>query len=137
MLHQAISKRADLTGTIFKVGALTELHDVQRVISLEQRSVFHVPSATLSIALIVCVLSSLALSLVMLVVQLRNERARMALEALADKARRLRMKDSKALVHVPAIQAGGFHIFLSHVWGTGQGTLLLTSCLGRGKGAQL
>ena len=89
------------------------LEEVVSVISLEQQSLFDVPSALLSFVLIGCLLFSLALSFVMLVVQLGNERARMAREALADQKRRLRYKVGHAECQPPDIAEKHFHTFLS------------------------
>jgi hypothetical protein len=48
------------------------------------------------------------------------EQARQRHEALAAKARRLRSRPDGTMVHAPSIEQGGYHLFLSHVWGTGQ-----------------
>jgi hypothetical protein len=44
----------------------------------------------------------------------------MAREARAGKARRLRYVQTKAEVTAPHIADDHYHLFLSHVWGTGQ-----------------
>ena len=95
------------------IGSLTELQTVQDVISLEQQNSFVVPSAVLTFALLGCVFLSLALSVVMLLVQLRNERMRIEAEARATKARRLRVKGGMAEVAVPALEDKHYHSFLS------------------------
>ena len=96
------------------------LEEVISVISLEQQSLFDVPTALLSFVLIGCLLFSLALSLAMLVAQVRNERARMMREALADKARRLRYKQGDRECEPSDLAEKHWHTFLSHVWSTGQ-----------------
>ena len=96
------------------------LDEVISVISLEQKSLFDVPTALLSFVLIGCLLFSLALSLAMLVAQVRNERARIMREALADKARRLRYKQGDRECEPSDLAEKHWHTFLSHVWSTGQ-----------------
>lgn len=98
---------------VFKIGALTELENVQAVISVEQRNVFVVPTAVLSLVLLGCVLFSLALSVVMLFVQLRSERLAIEAEERTTKARRLRLRATMKEVEVPAIEDRHFHTFLS------------------------
>jgi hypothetical protein len=61
---------------VFKLGTLTEQPNVQAVISHEQGRDFTVPSLTLSIILFACVLSTLAVSSIVLLVRLARERAR-------------------------------------------------------------
>ena len=96
------------------------LEEVTAVISLEQQSLFDVPTTLLSLVDIGCLLFSPALSLVMLVAQVRNERARIMREALADKARRLRYKKGDRECEPSALAEKHWHTFLSHVWSTGQ-----------------
>jgi hypothetical protein len=88
-----------------------------------QESDFKVHSLALSMTLFCCTLSALACSFVMMLVQLRGERARMERERLAAKARRLRYVDDEKVVHPPEIAADRYHGFLSHVWGTGRALL--------------
>ena len=102
------------------MASLTELDTVQGVMSPEQTVMFDVPSLTLSVVLFACVVGSLVFSAAMFVVQLQAERARMLREALANKARRLRYRDNDERVAAPPIEPNGYHIFLSHCWGSGQ-----------------
>jgi len=55
-----------------------------------------------------------------LTVQLALERRRQEREGLASQARRLRNKGDQKEVTPPKLEDGWFHVFLSHVWGTGQ-----------------
>ena len=98
---------------VFKIGALTELKSVQAVISVEQQNVFVVPSVVLSFVLLTCIFFSLALSVLMLLVQLRSERLSIEAEERRTKARRLRLKTTMKEVEVPAIEDRHFHTFLS------------------------
>ena len=102
------------------MGSVLMLEEVISVISLEQKSLFDVPTALLSFVLIGCLLFSLALSLAMLVAQVRNERERIMREALADKARRLRYKQGDRECEPSDLAEKHWHTFLSHVWSTGQ-----------------
>jgi hypothetical protein len=94
--------------------------------SREQRRDFTLPTLPLSIGLFASVALALVTSTVLLVVQLRIERARIGREARFAKARRLRYKADGTEVMVPNIMpplvgdeatVRFFHIFLSHVWG--------------------
>ena len=100
-------------GIIFKMSELTDLQLVTNILTRKQRLAFDVREDILSIVLIACVLFSLAISFVMLLVQLSNERARMAREALADQKRRLRYKVGHAECQPPDIAEKHFHAFLS------------------------
>lgn len=86
-----------------QVCSLTELNAVQRVMSTEQRILFHVPSLILSAVLFACVISSLVVSAFIFVVQLRAERARMIREARANQARRLRFLSNGDEVVLPKL----------------------------------
>ena len=103
-----------------QVCTLTELHDVQDVLSEEQAIDFSVPTLTLTFVLGASIIGTLAASFVILLVQLAREREHMAHEARALKMRRLRSKADGSEVQSPPITTGApkhFHVFLSHVWG--------------------
>ena len=69
--------------------------------------------------MIASILATLVVSAIIFVTQLAAEGARVRKEALASKARRLRYrKDDSQVVAPPTSTPGGFHLFLSHVWGT-------------------
>jgi len=109
----------------FKMGTLTELQAVQKVMSAEQMRSFRISTLALSVGLVVSVVSVLFISFLILVVQLRNETLRIRRDARSAKARRLRDKASGAEITVPPTghedgELKYFHVFLSHVWGTGQ-----------------
>jgi len=60
-------------------------------------------------------------SALIVIMQLREERERRLKEGRASKARRLRFKKSHKEVPAPILSHGvQYHVFLSHVWGTGQ-----------------
>lgn len=112
-----------LCSLMFKVATLTEMEEVLERISLEQRADYYVPSVTISWILLTAVVGALLLSFGLLLAQLARERTAMARELKSRKARRLRNKRTHEEVMVPPIPdepKRHFHIFLSHVWGTGQ-----------------
>jgi len=105
---------------IMKLGTLTEVSNVQEVLSREQARDFDVPSLSLSVTLFAGAVGALAASFCVLSVQLTLERARISRDARMSKARRLRGKESGAELEAPLIDDDAFHCFLSHVWETGQ-----------------
>ena len=64
--------------------------------STEQQDDFYVDSVALSVVLLASVLGALVLSACLLVIQLARERAQMAREARASRARRLRLNAALA-----------------------------------------
>jgi hypothetical protein len=104
----------------FKYIALTDLDDIQERMSLEQRDMYAVDPEVLTLITIACVLGALVLSFLLFAVQVTVEAQRMRREALASKARRLRLKTNSKEVLGPTLATGYFHTFLSHVWGSGQ-----------------
>jgi len=86
-----------------------------------------VNQATLTIIMILSILGTLILSFILFLVQFIIEGRRLRREALASKARRLRSKINHKEVVAPELPSPStltaatfFHVFLSHVWGTGQ-----------------
>jgi hypothetical protein len=99
---------------IMKLGTLTEVSNVQEVLSREQARDFDVPSLSLSVTLFAGAVGALAASFCVLSVQLTLERARISRDARMSKARRLRGKESGAELEAPLIDDDAFHCFLSH-----------------------
>ena len=122
----------------FKNAALVDLPDIQEKMSREQKDVYLLDTGLLTTVLFLSVLSSLVVATVIFFFQLAAETARRHGEARASSARRLRYvsDDREVELGPPAIPektptsfeptyqmgavSGCFHIFLSHVWGTGQ-----------------
>ena len=95
----------------YKFGALTQLPEVQAVMSLEQKGTYLVSYVTLSSILVATSLGGFILLAIVLSVQLGNEAAQRA------KARRLRYEADNSEVVPPAVAKGErFHLFLSHTW---------------------
>ena len=104
----------------FKDAALTGLDDIQRAMSGEQTEVYVVDPAILTMLIVASVLGAIVVSFVLFAIQFSVEGARLRREELAGKARRLRYRDSDLVAVAPSLAVGDYHIFLSHVWGTGQ-----------------
>ena len=109
-----------LTSYAFKDAELVNLPDIQDKMATEQRERYVVSQLTLTAIMLIGVLGALVASVVLFFVQLSIEGERLRREALANTARRLRYRDDDTRVRAPPIDEGGYHIFLSHVWGTGQ-----------------
>jgi len=105
---------------MFKVASLSELPDVMSSLSVELQQDFKVNDGFLTLLLGGCVLGVLVVSSFLMASQLARERVKLAREARFSSARRLRYKDTRQEVLATVIDKHGFHLFLSHVWGTGQ-----------------
>ena len=104
-----------------RYAALTDLEDIQRKMNREQRQLYTMDSAVFTVFLAISVFGALIASTVICAQQITVESKRVRREALAAKARRLRYaKDDTEVPAPPMATEGGYHIFLSHVWGTGQ-----------------
>ena len=100
---------------------LTGLDDLKPILSREQRDLYILNNATLTFLLLTSSIGALLLSGILFLVQLAAEGARVRREARASKARRLRHVEHLDEVVAPVLAEGHhWHLFLSHVWGTGQ-----------------
>jgi len=106
--------------TVLKMSALLEPSELVQRMSAEQRDDAKMDESVLASVLFVNVVAALVVSLLMMIAQIEWERRQKRAEMLAATAKRLRSVDDDELVRLPAIQPGNFHVFLSHVWGTGQ-----------------
>ena len=70
---------------VYKLRTFTELDAVTTVMNPEQQSVFDLPTDVLSIVLMMCILASVVLSVLVMLVRLAQERARMRREAALQK----------------------------------------------------
>ena len=109
-----------LVSIIFKYEALTGIDDIRGVLSSEQKGLYVLSSLSLTLVALAAVGGAIFLSMVIFVVQVGAEGERLRREARNAMARRLRWQESGNEVEPPPIEADHFHIFLSHVWGTGQ-----------------
>jgi len=105
---------------LFKQAQLTDLHAVHDVLSTDLWRRFEVPSATITSVALGSVACTLVAAALLLVVQFGAEAAQRVQEQRAAVARRLRHDCDGKEVLVPSIPLGQFHLFLSHVWSTGQ-----------------
>lgn len=125
-----------LTSTIYKYGALTQLNDLQGIMSIEQQDNYNPPFVTLSLVLFGASAGSFVILAFICLVLAIKERQRLRLEKHAALARRLRYVHNSSYVEpaplpdwptylipkskCPPRQPGPFHIFLSHSWAHGQ-----------------
>ena len=105
--------------TFYKFSALTQLEDLQRILSDGQKADYMPPQITLTAVIFgACVGAIIVLALLMVSLSAAEVR-RSQREARLSKARRLmRVIKGKGMeeVHAPSIDPRGFHLFLSHVW---------------------
>uniref|UniRef100_A0A7S4JF41 TIR domain-containing protein n=1 Tax=Prymnesium polylepis TaxID=72548 RepID=A0A7S4JF41_9EUKA len=104
----------------FKNAALTGLASIQDKMSLEQRTLYVIDQGLLTAISFITVIGAIIVGGCIFVVQFLAEVARLKREALKDRRRRLRYVSTGKEVEVPALTDGEFHLFLSHVWGSGQ-----------------
>ena len=105
----------------FKDAALTTLPDIQLKLSAEQESIYVIDPAALTAILFGALIGALLVSFGLFGVIYAAEMQRRRRENLAGKARRLRARKDDSEVQAPPLPDGtDFHLFLSHVWGTGQ-----------------
>ena len=78
------------------------------------------PSPVFTVTMCVVLASCLVLGAALLMREVRSERGRLELEASRTSARLLRYRETGEAVATPTICEGHFHVFLSHVWSTGQ-----------------
>ena len=123
---------------IYKYGELTDLDDVQAGMTSEQKINYAPPYVSLSFIALACCVGAFIMLGASTFIQLGVERRRKLFEARAAKARRLRWGDDGTEVFLGALIIPEreptdfaptaslkeiptrFHLFLSHVWGTGQ-----------------
>ena len=110
-----------LCSFVFKYSALIEQPNVQAGMTASQKGTYTISPFYVSLLMVGCVLGVLLLSFVIFLVQYFIERARLRREMIACKARRLRKKETFEAIAAPPLHEGeAYHLFLSHVWGTGQ-----------------
>jgi len=93
---------------ILKVGVLSEA--VDDVLSEQLRSRFSFNAAIVAVGMIASIVGALALSLIMAVRQL----------LAASRLPIMKLKETKALPELSLAVGGVWHLFLSHIWGSGQ-----------------
>lgn len=88
--------------------------------SYEQHEDFVLLHRPLVVVLVLSVVGSLILSAVLVTVQAGQYARELLAKQRAERARRLRWCSTDADVLAPSIASGEYHLFLSHVWGSGQ-----------------
>jgi len=109
-----------LASIFYKFAMLTDLQALQDRMSYEQNEDFILLHKPLVLVLILSILGALILSAVLIAVQAgQHARERVSRERAA-KARRLHWSGTDAEVFAPPIADDAYHLFLSHVWTSGQ-----------------
>ena len=93
---------------VLKVGVLAEAVDTVLTVDLRRRYVFN--AALVSIGMIAAIVGALALATLMAFHQLVKEARKPLIRTVA----------TKAIPDIPLQQGHRWHLFLSHIWGTGQ-----------------
>lgn len=106
--------------SFYKFAALTAVPEVGQKLSDELTEIYVLETTGLTYALAGSVICAVAAAALVINVQFAVEQRRRRLEVLAGRARRLRNIIDGVEVDAPPIPDGGYHMFLSHVWGTGQ-----------------
>ena len=127
-----------IASIFYKVAALTELKELQDIMTFEQQEDFVLHTKPLTAVLILSIISALILSAVVIAIQAGQHALQLEQQRRTAKARRLRFRSAPVSparlvrgfsavaigaddeVPAPPIDPQGFHCFLSHVWGTGQ-----------------
>ena len=109
-----------LCAVIFKMERLADLPAVIRILPDQVHAQFEVPADQLTIILFASILGAIILTGLLLVIQVAQERERQRIARRDALARRLRVEDTDELVLLPELPRGSYHLFLSHVWRTGQ-----------------
>jgi len=105
----------------FKSYELVGLPEIESKMSIEQSDYYIINQSRLAFVMVACILGTLLLSLALFAVQVVAEGRRLRREVRARMARRLRYLADDREVMVRRLPADyEFHLFLSHVWGTGQ-----------------
>ena len=106
---------------IFKIATLTEIGVLRQVMSEEMRHDYSVNAVILSYVFLGCFVAVLLVSFSLFLVQLSRETARLREEERLTRGRRLRELDTGRMVRLlPLAGHLKYHLFLSHVWSTGQ-----------------
>ena len=109
-----------ITALLFKQATLTEVEEIAIKMSDELKHMHIVEFPALTAVLFACSLSAVIAIAVIVHAQFLEEQMRQRFEERAKLARRLRHTASGKEVVAPPIGEDHYHVFLSHVWGTGQ-----------------
>jgi len=105
--------------TLYKAQEHLQQPEVVVLRSASQQRLVRLPNLT-EITLS-CAIGTVVFTAAILLIQVRFERERLRKEEQMSQARRLRYKNSSKAVLAPRLgSAMVYHVFLSHVWGTGQ-----------------
>ena len=104
----------------FKYQQLPSLPEISVRLSPEQQTLYVLDIDTLVLVITASVVGTLIFTLTLFGVQFAAEGRRLRRERLANRARRLRSRNDDTMIEAPPISEDSYHLFLSHVWGTGQ-----------------
>lgn len=105
---------------ILKYNSLLYVQMLAEQLSPQEGRKFLLSSNDLGIILLTFVLSAFILSTMVFLYVLYTERVRKLNEDLVSASRRLRSVAASKDIETPLREGFDFHLFLSHVWGTGQ-----------------
>lgn len=105
---------------VSKGALLVTNEDVRSHLSLEMKHIYNVRPVLIMLIMFVAAFLTLASTSYMMIHQAAADTQRRANEARAKKARRLKYVKTDADVLPSKIKPNEYHLFLSHVWGTGQ-----------------
>ena len=111
---------------VFKFNNLTELPDIKSKMSFQQQAAYDPQETGLVLLMLTAIFFTLATGIVITYISILAERQRLKMEDLKSSARRLRYVSTNLSVPAPPLSGQEedgprhFHLFLSHVWGTGQ-----------------
>lgn len=108
------------SAAVLKYNTLVEVQQQDSLLSLEQQADFVHSSSTLALTFLVSTLGSLPVVFGILAYEISAEREKQRQEARGETNSKLRYVANDREVKLPPITASQFHVFLSHVWGTGQ-----------------
>ena len=104
----------------YKYASAFDLAGIKQAMTLDQQNVYAVDTSWLTAFLLASIFASLVMTCVIFFLQLGAETVAFRREERVAKARRLRYVQTGLEVTPPAIDAGAFHVFLSHTWAQGQ-----------------
>ena len=105
---------------LLQLGIIIEQDAVVAIFSAKMISIFSMPSAFLTLISFGTIVVSLVMAGITITIQVRQDRQREFKTSMEQKARRLRWKSNNIEVVPTEIPGDWFHVFLSHVWSTGQ-----------------
>jgi len=111
---------------LFKFDQLVEQAQAGEILSAQSSRMFVLDMGTVAAVALASMGGGLLSAAALVTLDVIAEQRRQAREAAIARARRLHYVKSDKLVASPVVQPSHFHLFLSHVWSTGQDQMRLT-----------